>query len=390
MVVKRDVVIIGAGASGLFCALEAARRGRSVTVLDHAGRIGKKLLVSGGGHCNFTNREVRPEHYISQNPHFCKSALARFSQDDFHAFIRNHRIIVCEREAGQLFCEGSAAQIVTALKEGCDRAGVKIELNRSITSIGRSDLFEVCANGTNYTCESLVIATGGLSWPHIGATDFGLRVARQFGLKVVQTRPGLVPLLFPASARNRYAGLSGISLDATVRCRKHEFRGSVLFTHRGLSGPVILQISNYWLGGDEITIDLFPDTDVYEVVQSNRSGRIELQNLLAQFLPKRFVAAWCAEHAPSRPMNSYSDKELKGIAERLHSWSFVPSGTEGYRKAEVTVGGVDTSELSSKTMESKKVPGLYFTGEVIDVTGQLGGYNLQWAWSSGWVAGQSV
>lgn len=387
---NKDVIIIGAGASGLFCAMETAKRGRSVLVLDHAGRIGKKVLVSGGGRSNFTNRDVRSEHYISANRHFCKSALARFSSTDFCEFIKRYRIAFCERDDGQLFCEGSAARIVAALQEECERGGVEVKLNQSGISVTKRDSFEVISHGRTYASDALVIATGGLSWPHIGATDLGFRLARQFGLKVIPTRPGLVPLLFPPELLKRYAELSGIAIDAFVRCRKQAFRGNVLFTHRGVSGPAILQISLHWLKGDEITVDLFPDADSYELLKGKQQTKTELQNVLAQFLPKRFVAIWCAEHAPSRPMNSYSDKELKAIADRLHGWSFIPSGTEGYKKAEVTIGGVDTDELSSKTMEAKKVPGLYFIGEVVDVTGQLGGYNLQWAWSSGWVAGQSV
>lgn len=387
---KKDVIIIGAGASGLFCAMEAAKRGRSVLLLDHAGRIGKKVLVSGGGRSNFTNRYVRAEHYVSTNRHFCKSALARFSSADFCEFIKRYRIAFCERDDGQLFCEGSAARIVAALQEECERADVEIKLNQSAISVAKPDVFEVVSQGRTYAGDSLVIATGGLSWPHLGATDLGFRFARQFGLKVIPSRPGLVPLLFPPELLKRYAGLSGIAIDTVVRCRKQEFRGSMLFTHRGVSGPAILQISLYWQVGDSIALDLVPDTDIYELLKGKQQTKTELQNILAQFLPKRFVAIWCAEHAPSRPMNSYADKELKTIADRLHCWSFIPSGTEGYKKAEVTIGGVDTDELSSKTMESKKVPGLYFIGEVVDVTGQLGGYNLQWAWSSGWVAGQAV
>lgn len=387
---RTDIVIIGAGASGLFCAIEAAKRGRAVVVLDHAGRIGKKILVSGGGRCNFTNRAISAADYVSANHHFCKSAFARFSSGDFCAFIKRHRIAYCEREAGQLFCEGSAVQIAAALKEECDRVGVEIALNQSVISIEKTDLFKITTRQNSFMCESLVIATGGLSWPHLGASDFGFRVARQFGLKVVPPRPGLVPLLFPPDFMKRYACLSGISLDAAVRCCKQEFRGSVLFTHKGLSGPAILQISLFWQSGEEISIDLLPDWNAYEMLIANRSGKIELQNLLARILPKRFVAIWCEEYAASGPMNRHADKELKSIADRLHAWTFIPSGTEGYKKAEVTIGGVDTDGLSSKTMEARKVPGLYFIGEVVDVTGQLGGYNLQWAWSSGWVAGQSA
>lgn len=388
--VNRDVIVIGAGASGLMCAWEAARRGRSVLVLDHAGRIGKKILVSGGGCCNFTNRVVTAGHYISGNRHFCKSALSRFSSEDFCAFMKRHRISYGEREDGQLFCTGSAAQIVAALQEECDRAGVAIALNHTVTAIEKTDRFVVRSQGREYAGGALVVATGGVSWPHLGATDLGFRIARQFGLRVVPPRPGLVPLVFSEDMRQRYSCLSGVSLVAVVRCRRQEFRGSVLFTHRGLSGPAILQISLVWLPGDEILIDLFPDADTHALLREHRHTKTALPNLLARFLPKRFAAVWCAEQALSRPLNSYSDKELAGIAGLLHAWTVVPAGTEGFKKAEVTIGGVDTDELSSKTLEAKTVPGLYFVGEVVDVTGHLGGYNLQWAWSSGWAAGQVV
>lgn len=387
---NRDVIIIGAGASGLMCAREAARRGRSVLVLDHAGRIGKKILISGGGCCNFTNRVVTAAQYISENRHFCKSALSRFSSEDFCAFMKRHRISYCEREDGQLFCTGSAAQIVAALQEECDRAGVEIALNHTVTAIEKPDQFIVRSQDKESASGVLVVATGGLSWPHLGATDLGFRIARQFGLRVAPLRPGLVPLVFSEDMRERYSCLSGISLAAAVRCRRQEFRGSVLFTHRGLSGPAILQISLVWLPGDELLIDLFPDTDAHALLKEHRHTKMALPNLLSRFLPKRFAAIWCADHAPSGSLNSYSDKELARIAGLLHAWAITPSGTEGYKKAEVTIGGVDTDELSSKTLEAKTVPGLHFIGEVVDVTGHLGGYNLQWAWSSGWAAGQVV
>ena len=372
------------------CAREAGKRGRSVVVLDHAGRIARKVLVSGGGRCNFTNLDVRAEHYYSANPHFCKSALARFTPNDIISLLHRHGIAFEEREEGQLFCRGSAAQIVTALRKECIDAGVDFRLGQAVTSIVRKDGFHVAAGNTVYAAESLVIATGGLSWPAVGASDFGLRTARRFGLNVVTPAPALVPLRFSKRDAKRYSVLSGISINVTVGCRNRQFRGSMLFTHRGLSGPVILQISNVLTAGSELVIDLLPDTDILAVFMEHRRSRMEMHTLLSRYLPERVCRAWSAENAPSRPLNTYSVKELESLAGMLHAWKVVPAGTEGYGKAEVTSGGVDTAELSSKTMEARKIPGLYFIGEVVDVTGQLGGYNLQWAWSSGFAAGQSV
>ncbi|HSW64858.1 MAG TPA: NAD(P)/FAD-dependent oxidoreductase [Dissulfurispiraceae bacterium] len=387
-IIQKDVVIIGAGASGLMCAIEAGKRGRRVLILDHAGRLAQKVRVSGGGRCNFTNLDVRAEHYYSSNPHFCKSALARYVPDDFMAFLRKHKIAFAEKEAGQLFCLRSSSLVVHALQKECMKFAADILLGHPVKSIARPETFEVTTKDATYRAESLVIATGGLSYPALGATDFGLRVARQFGLNVVPLTPALVPLLFSGQDAKRFAGLSGISLDVVVTCLNCRFRGNLLFTHKGLSGPSVLQISTVWRAGEEIAVNLLPDSDILDVLMKHHRNAIELHNLIAWFLPKRFSQVWCKAHAPSRPLNTYTDKELKSIAGMLHEWTIMPAGTEGYIKAEVTAGGVDTAELSSKTMEAKKIPGLYFIGEVVDVTGQLGGYNLHWAWASGFAAGQ--
>lgn len=387
---KTEVVIIGAGAAGLMCAREAALRNRSVVVLDHNDRIGKKILVSGGGCCNFSNREISADNYVSANRHFCKSALAQYTRQDFLAFLHRHRIQWVDRGEGQLFCEQSAAQIVAALHDDCKAAGVEFLLKTEVQEISRTEVFEIVTSRGVFLTPSLVTATGGLAWPQLGATDFGLRLARQFRLKTVQTHPALVPFVFSSEDQRFFSKLSGITLDVCVSCRKRNYRGSLLLTHKGLSGPPMLKVSNHWQAGDALIIDLFPERDVLELLQEVRQSRMELQNVLSQFLPKRFCAAWCAACSPSKPLNSFSEKELKAVSEKLHAWSIIPAGTEGYKKAEVMAGGVDTGELSSKTMEAKKVPGLFFVGEVVDVTGELGGYNLQWAWSSGWVAGQSV
>ena len=344
-----DVVIIGAGAAGLMCALEAGKRGRSVLVLERNETAGKKIRISGGGRCNFTNLHTTADHFISANANFHKSALARYTPEDFIRMVRRHRIAYHEKKLGQLFCDGTSQQIINMLLNECDAAGVPIQTSCSVRGIEKGAGFRVTTNGEELECKSLVIATGGLSIPKIGATEFGYRVARQFGLSISQTRPGLVPLVLEDKERHALGELSGVSLDATVRCGRTAFRENILFTHRGLSGPAVLQISSYWKTGETITIE--PHT-----------------------LPRRFVHKW---------------RELYG-PQPLESWTLVPSGTEGYAKAEVTVGGVDTAALSSKTMEARRVPGLYFIGEVVDVTGHLGGFNFQWAWASGWVAGQYV
>jgi predicted Rossmann fold flavoprotein len=385
-----DVIVIGGGAAGLMCAIEAGKRGRSVLVLEHAERLGKKILISGGGRCNFTNVNAGPENYLSSNPHFCKSALARYTPADFIALVEKHRIPYHEKKLGQLFCDVTSRQIVELLQAECDAARVEIRLNCQVKEVTKNTNFQVHTNQGTLQCNSLVIATGGLSFPKIGATDFGYRIARQFGLKLTATQPGLVPLTFGVEEQTAFGQLSGISIDATASANDAHFRENILFTHRGMSGPAILQVSSYRKEGDSIVLDLLPDRPALEILVANRQTNKELKNLLGQYLPQRFLQEWCARFAPSRPMNRYSTQELEGIARRLHHWEIKPAGTEGYGKAEVTLGGVDTGELSSKTMEARRVPGLYFIGEVVDVTGWLGGYNFQWAWAAGHAAGQFV
>ncbi|HMK60286.1 MAG TPA: NAD(P)/FAD-dependent oxidoreductase [Dissulfurispiraceae bacterium] len=388
--VQKDVVIIGAGASGLMCAIEAGKRGRSVVLIDHMGKIGSKIRVSGGGRCNFTNINLNSSNYISANPHFCKSALARFAPRHFMDILEKHGIDYYEKEKGQLFCRKTAGEIVRMLHDECRRAGVEIMLNCKVGKISRPDVFCVSLNNAVIKSSSLVIATGGLSHPDLGATDFGLRLAKKYQLNVHNPRPALVPLVFDRMDSEIYKGLSGLSFRATVSCRKRYFDGEVLFTHRGLSGPAILQISSYWSQGEELILNLFPDIDILDVLTQNRNSRVEMANLLADYIPRRLALKWTDKFSPSRPLSTYSEKELKEISVLLHNWKLKPQCSEGYKKAEITAGGVDTDELSSKTMETKKVPGLYFIGEVVDVSGQLGGYNLHWAWSSGFAAGQYV
>jgi len=386
--IKKDVVVIGAGAAGLMCAIEAGQRNRSVLVLEHMNKIAKKIRVSGGGHCNFTNRSLRPDNYLSANPHFCKSALARFTPHDFISMVERHGIAYYEKEEGRLFCRETSGNIVRMLQEECRNAGVEMRTNCRVGNITKTDRFHISTKSARVEAGSLVVATGGLSHPELGATDMGFRTAARFGLKVKRLRPSLVPLVFGPDDFEKFSELSGVSFDAMVNCRGRRFRGEILFTHLGLSGPAILQISLYWDRGDEITVDLMPDMDVYELFTSNRRSRIELTNLLAEYLPKRFIRKWCDLNVQSGPLCRYTEKELKYTAHQIHHWTIRPEDYEGYRQAEITAGGIDTDELSSKTMEAKNVPGLYFVGEVVDVAGQLGGYNLQWAWSSGFVAGQ--
>lgn len=385
---KKDVIIIGAGASGLLCAAECGKRGRTVIVLDHAKRAGSKILVSGGGRCNFTNLNVAAEHYLSENSHFCKSALARFAPGDMLSLLRKHGIPYFEKEAGQLFCAKGSRDIAAMLLDECNRAGVEILFSCRIAEIAKHDGFVVTTDQGVYRSSSLVIATGGLSYPKLGATGFGHAVARQFGLRVTELRPALVPLLFGPAERKRFLDLAGVSLEAVVSCGKKEFRGSILFTHRGISGPVVLQASTYWQRKAVLLIDLLPGTDILAAFTAERQGAVTPANLLARYVPRRFAQIWCEQQGIIRPLKQISDKELRLIAEGLHAWEVRPSTTEGYGTAEVTAGGVDTRELSSKTMEAEKAPGLYFIGEVVDVTGQLGGYNLHWAWASGYAAGQ--
>jgi predicted Rossmann fold flavoprotein len=385
---KWDIIIIGAGASGLLCAAECGRRGRSVLVLDHAERTGSKIRISGGGRSNFTNLNVTPDHYLSRNRHFCKSALARFTPRHILSLAEKHGIRYYEKEAGKIFCVKSSREIIAMLEKECGRAGVGIRLKCRVTDIGKTANFFITTDQGLFRSDSLVIATGGLSYPGLGASGFGHEVAMQFGLNVTPLRPALVPFVFRARDRKVFQALAGISLDATVSCGTGRFRGNILFTHWGLSGPAALQASLYWSLEEPLRIDLFPGTDILEVFLSRWQSKMEMQNLLAGYFPKRFAQAWCDHLVRSKPVNQYSDKELKEIADGMRAWEIIPQGTEGYKTAEVTAGGVDTEELSSKTMESKKMAGLYFIGEVVDVTGQLGGYNLHWAWASGYAAGQ--
>ncbi len=387
-----DVVIIGAGASGLMCALSAGQRGRKVLILDHSDRVGNKILISGGGSCNFTNLYLEAEYYISGNSHFCKSALSRFSQYDFISLVDKYNVSYQERQWGQLFCNGNSVEILNLLLEECRLSGVKIQNRSTIKEIEKQNCFNVKTNSENYTTESLVIATGGLSMPTIGATGFGYEVAEQFGLKVLSRQPGLVPLTFSKNDLENFSDLSGISVDAAVSCNGQSFRESILFTHRGLSGPAVLQISNYWQSGDEVVINLLPDIDLAETIKQWQKERpkAELKNLIGELLTRRVAHRWLEVWYHNKPANQYNEKEINEVADIFHVWRIRPSGTEGYKVAEVTRGGVDTNELSSKTFETRKIKSLYFIGEVVDVTGWLGGYNLQWAWSSGYCAGQFV
>jgi len=383
-------VIIGAGAAGMMCAIEAGKRGRRVLLLDHAATLGEKIRISGGGRCNFTNLDVRPENFLSQNPDFCRSALARYTPRDFIDLIDKHGIAWHEKKLGQLFCDESSQQVIDMLKQECDATGVQWCMPANVASVDKRERFEIATDRSRFRCESLVIATGGLSVPVIGATPFGYRVAEQFGLAVTDLRPGLVGLTFGTDILALFSDLSGISLDAAVSCNQARFRENLLITHRGLSGPAILQISSYWRPGMDLSVDLAPDHDTEEVLLMGRSSDKLLANVLAEFLPQRFAQRWVEATFENIPIKQIAERNLREIAARLHDWRVRPSGTVGYKKAEVTVGGVDTRHLSSKTMEARDVPGLYFIGEVVDVTGWLGGYNFQWAWSSGFAAGQVV
>ena len=387
-----EVIIIGAGAAGLMCALTAGQRGRRVLVLDHANKVGKKILMSGGGRCNFTHLYTTPEHYFSANPHFCKSALKRYTPYDFLAMIEKHQVEYVDKEEGQLFCKHKAKDVLNMLLEECAQVGVKIRTRCSINSIEKNEKFLLTTSDGRYECESLVIASGGLSIPTLGASGFGYDIAHQFGLNVLKTHATLVPFTLNKKLLEQLADLSGLSLPITVRCGDVSLNGAMLFTHRGISGPAILQISSYWKPGDDIEINLCPDhsLDEFLIEKKNTHGKMELKNILSELLPKRLAKKLCELWQYSGSINQYSETQIKSITKRFHHWTIKPSGTEGYRTAEVTMGGVDTDALSSKTMESNKVPGLYFIGEVVDVTGQLGGFNFQWAWSSAWAAGQYV
>ena len=381
-----DVIVIGGGAAGLFCAIEAGKRGRRVLVIEHNAEVGRKIVISGGGRCNFTNTNAQPENFISANPHFARSALARYTPQDFIELVKKHKITFYEKTLGQLFCRESSRQIVEMLLLECSRAKAEVLTQCAVTHIEKGASFALETNRGKFGCESLVIATGGLSFPKIGATGFGYDVARQFGLKMTQTRPSLVAL----AAGGELSALAGISVDALVSTGKHSFRENILFTHRGMSGPAILQISNYWQKGVPVEIDLLPEKNAVEMLLENSSRNEKLGNFLSRSLPERFARVFVSLVTEDRPLNQISHAKLRTVGERLNSWKMNFAQTEGYDRAEVTLGGVETGELSSTTMESKKVAGLYFIGEVVDVTGWLGGYNFQWAWASGFAAGQSV
>ncbi len=390
---RYDVVIIGGGAAGLMCAIEAGKRGRRVLVIERNSQIGKKILISGGGRCNFTNLQVTPDNFLSANRHFCKSALARYTPSDFIAMVARHGIAYHEKERGQLFCDHSAKLIVTMLANECWQAGARIDVNAVVTSVDRAgDGFITETGGGPIQSESLVIASGGLSIPKMGATNFGYELAHRFGHSVVPTRPALVPLRFSADDLARYQDLSGVGLPVEASCDGQSFNAPMLFTHRGISGPAILQISSYWKHGEELRINLLPGSDAEEWLLGRQQSRpaAELKSVLGERFPKRLAQRLSEIQFGSRPLRQYRAAELRQVAAQLQSWAFHPIGTEGYRTAEVTAGGINTDELSSTTMESKKVPGIYIVGEVVDVTGQLGGFNFQWAWASGHAAGQVV
>ncbi|TDM55980.1 NAD(P)/FAD-dependent oxidoreductase [Aliivibrio fischeri] len=389
---KVDVVVIGAGAAGLMCAAEAAKRGRSVLVVDHAKKPGRKILISGGGRCNFTNYDVTASNYVCQNPHFVKSALSQYSNWDFISLISKYGIEFEERDHGQLFCIDSAKEIVDMLLKECELVGVNYRYRCEISGIKKTDTgFTLMLDSDELACESLVVATGGLSMPKLGATPFGYQIAEQFGLSMVPTTAGLVPFTLHKEDKEAFSELSGIAIPVVVESENgSSFKENLLFTHRGLSGPSILQISSYWKAGQKVTIDLLPNDDLSEELDKMRESNPNqsIKNSLAKLLPKRVVETLLNKTIfNERSLKQVNSKEQQELCSLLHKWQVLPNGTEGYRTAEVTLGGVNTDELSSKTMESKKVPGLYFVGEVMDVSGWLGGYNFQWAWSSGYVAG---
>ena len=391
-----DAIIIGAGAAGLMCALTAGQRGRRVVLLEHTDKAGAKILISGGGRCNFTNLQIATERFISANPHFCTSALRRYTQADFVALVDRHGIAYHEKTLGQLFCDGSARQIVAMLLAECAAGGVDVRVGQSVTSVERTDQFRVETTAGTLTAPALVLATGGLSIPKMGATGFSYDMAQRFGLRITATIPGLVPFTGAFGADTATADydatLAGVSLEVIASFEKARFREHMLFTHRGLSGPAILQISSYWRPGQAITLDLLPATDAAAFLIERKRSRpkASAQSVLADVLPARLAQAIAAVHLPATEMANMSDRALTACAGRLKAWDVRPAGTEGYAKAEVTVGGIDTRDLSSKTMAARAVPGLYAIGEAVDVTGWLGGYNFQWAWSSGWSAGQAI
>ncbi|PKO56242.1 MAG: aminoacetone oxidase family FAD-binding enzyme [Betaproteobacteria bacterium HGW-Betaproteobacteria-21] len=394
-----DLVVIGAGAAGMMCAATAGQRGRSVLLVDHATKLAEKIRISGGGRCNFTNRRVTAEHFLCRNPHFVRSALSRYTARDFIDLVERHGISYHERDWGQLFCDDSAQQIIDMLRTECDYGAVQWAMPTTVHAVKQTgdetERFVIDTSHGRIRAQSLVVATGGLSIPKIGATPFGYRLAEQFGLPVIAPRPALVPLTLPPETLARLVELAGASFEVEASCRGPVFREAALITHRGLSGPSILQASSYWQAQaydqDEwapVSLNLLPGIDTEAWLLGHASERSLLANLLAEHLPRRFAHAWCALHGWEKPINQFRHAELRAIAATLADWQLTPSGTQGYTKAEVTLGGVDTHALSSKTMEARTVPGLYFVGEVMDVTGHLGGYNFQWAWSSGYAAGQ--
>jgi predicted Rossmann fold flavoprotein len=382
-----DVIVLGGGAAGLLCAIEAGKRGRRVVLLERAEKIGKKILISGGGRCNFTNLYTDPKHFLSANPHFAKSALARYTPADFIALVEKHGISYHEKSLGQLFCDGSATQITTMLESECRAANVKIVVDVKVSEVRRDTAFTVRTDPTEYRAPALVVATGGISIPKMGATGFGYDLARQFGLNIVQTRPALVPLVFHSADRKRYTDLAGVSTEVIASAGNSAFREKMLFTHRGLSGPAILQASSYWKEGDALQIDLAPGCEATQKIREAGTRTVPgAEKALDEFLPQRLAERWLKFHPPK----AWTNLALDAFERELHAWTIRPAGTEGYEKAEVTAGGVDTADLSSKTMEARKVPGLFFIGEVVDVTGHLGGFNFQWAWASAAAAGRAL
>ena len=387
MIRKFDALVLGGGAAGLLCAIEAGKRGRRVAVLEHADRIGKKILISGGGRCNFTNIHCQADNFISANEHFAKSALARYTPADFIALVEKHRIPYHEKTLGQLFCDRSAQDIIDLLESECRAAGVQIFLQSRIREVQRTTEFLIRTESGEFQAPALVVATGGLSIPKMGATPFGYELARQFGLKIVETKPGLVPFVLAGKDRSRYSDLAGVSAEVVAKANHHAFREKMLITHRGLSGPAILQVSSYWKKGQPIHIDLAPDREVTEVIRTSKVRNLAAARMAFQgILPKRFAERWLENHAPA----AWNNDALAKLEKQAHAWVIKPADTEGYEKAEVTAGGVDTDELSSKTMECLKVKRLIFIGEVVDVTGHLGGFNFQWAWASGAAAGRAL